>query len=462
MLLPCTDNLLRNITLDRPSRFVGRYDSLPYDIERALCDILEKEVDLMRRLDTLRRDLEIRYDYSTLGCYRAIDRYNDGRINTLNLGTFLRNVGHYASETELLAIVRRIDTDGDANLSYSEFCDFVRSQYPPSRPAYEPPPRPSSASRGRNSSPLRPSGSDARCMSAARHSSPLRPSSPYRSSSPQRPPIPEPPRYPSPGRGPRLAPRDEDEMINGLRNMIQGENDIEREKINCALKPDFNMVDAFNIFDSNRNGVISSFELREGLAAIGVFPTHDEIDLFIKRYDTSGDRRLNMREFSDAFLALDASYAGMAERRGSNYRYPVYRRDDCFLPATACAFKDAWRTHFRAENTAETTRQSLQRNPYFNPYEAFNSIDANGNGTLTNDEFRRMIQSRGFYVSDKEATEIVEKMDKNKDGRVTFSEVSNTFFLASIAPKYVMIYQNLISYPCLSDNMLINFLSLPF
>ena len=60
-------------------------------------------------------------------------------------------------------------------------------------------------------------------------------------------------------------------------------------------------------------------------------------------------------------------------------------------------------------------------------YDAFNSIDANCSGTLTNDEFRRIIQSRGFYVSDKEATEIVEKMDKNKDGRVTFSEVSLIF-----------------------------------
>ena len=33
-----------------------------------------------------------------------------------------------------------------------------------------------------------------------------------------------------------------------------------------------------------------------------------------------------------------------------------------------------------------------------------------------------MIMSRGFYVSEKEATEIVEKMDKNKDGKVTQQE----------------------------------------
>lgn len=46
----------------------------------------------------------------------------------------------------------------------------------------------------------------------------------------------------------------------------------------------------------------------------------------------------------------------------------------------------------------------------------------NRDGAITREEFKRLIQSRGFYVSEKEATEIVEKMDKNKDGRITFSE----------------------------------------
>ena len=60
--------------------------------------------------------------------------------------------------------------------------------------------------------------------------------------------------------------------------------------------------------------------------------------------------------------------------------------------------------------------------PYFNVHEAFNSLDLNGDGRITREEFKRIIMSRGFYVSEKEASEIVEKMDKNKDGRVTFAE----------------------------------------
>jgi len=417
MLLPCTDNLLRNITLDRPSFRVGRFDSLPYDIERSLCEIIEKEIDLQRRLDILKRDLEVRYDFSTLSAYRSVDRYNDGRIDTFNLGSFLRSCGHYATETELLAIVRRIDTDGDARLSYSEFSEFLRSSNPSPRQIFEESAaatRTASASRTRRSygasSPLRPATAG-RAHSEARGS--------LRASSPVREPL---PRYSSPSRKPVLPLRDEDELVQGLRDMIRCENDLESQKTSCALKSDFNLTDAFKIFDRDYRGSITVHDLRDGLSAIGVYPSSDELDLFITRYDTTGDRRLNMREFSDALLALDRYYADMVNRRPSNHRYPLYRRDDCFLPDTQIAFRSLWRTAFQGEVQAETIRQRLSRQPYFNVYEAFNSLDLRDDGAITRDEFRRMIQSRGFYVSEKEVDEIVEKMDKNKDGRVTFSE----------------------------------------
>jgi Ca2+-binding EF-hand superfamily protein len=212
--------------------------------------------------------------------------------------------------------------------------------------------------------------------------------------------------------------------------MIRIENEVESQKTSLALKSDFNLTDAFKIFDRDYRGTVTSYELRDGLSAIGVFPTQEELDLFITRYDTTGDRRLNMREFSDALLTLDSYYASIVNRRPSNHRYPIYRRDDCFLSDTRVAFSALWRTHFRSEAQAETIRQRLQTMPYFNVYEAFNSMDLNDSGSITQSEFRRMIQSRGFYVSDKEVTELVEKMDKNKDGRVSFAE-----FREEIMPK---------------------------
>ena len=199
MLLPCTDNLLRNITLDRPSHRIGRFDNLPRDIELSLLEIIEKEVDLQRRQDILKRDLEIRYDFSTLSAFRSVDKYNDGRIDSFNLGAFLRSCGHYATETELLAIIRRIDTDGDAKLSYAEFAEFLRTTNPPSRSIVEEAEqaeRANSAERyrrkmlssNRGSSPLRASNHSPRnAHSQGRHASPLRATSPpKRQASPPR------------------------------------------------------------------------------------------------------------------------------------------------------------------------------------------------------------------------------------------------------------------------------------
>ena len=81
----------------------------------------------------MKEDLHIRYDYSTYGCFRAVDRINEGSINIDNLRNFFRNNNSYPSERELMSIIRRIDTDGDAKINYVEFSDFMICLNPPTR-----------------------------------------------------------------------------------------------------------------------------------------------------------------------------------------------------------------------------------------------------------------------------------------------------------------------------------------
>ena len=228
----------------------------------------------------------------------------------------------------------------------------------------------------------------------------------------------------SPSRKPILHLHEEDQLVNSLRDMINHERELESNKTSLALKSDFNLTDAFKIFDRDFRGSISIADLRDGLSAIGVFPTSEEVELFVTRYDETHDRRLNAREFEQAFLAHDHYYAGMVSRRPSNYKHPIYRRDDCFYPTTADEFRNMWRVHFKVEAAAESIRRRLAVQPYFNVYEAFNSLDINENGSLCKEEFRRLIESRGFYVSTKEVDDLAKKFDANKDGRVTYSEVS--------------------------------------
>lgn len=209
MLLPCEENFLRNATMDRPSHRVGRFDFMPRDIEIALATVIELEVDMQRRTDDLKRALVIRFDYTPLAAFRSIDRYAVGLIDSLNLGTFLRSQNHALDELEIMAIIRRIDTDGDACISLDEFAEYmvVPGGYSPVAPLK------------RSYSPER-----------------------ERAHSPE-------PVHVTAGGKPLLRVSDEDELIGSLREQCSLERELESGKIMLANKADFNLFDAYNIFD---------------------------------------------------------------------------------------------------------------------------------------------------------------------------------------------------------------------
>ena len=207
----------------------------------------------MRKVSILKQELEIRYDYSILASFRAIDRYNEGYIDSYNLGQFLKNNGHYASEKEILAIIRRIDTDGDAKLSYSEFTEFLSAGSPASSRIADLEQSLRSRSEMKNRRGL--STYDSPAKSRAAYDSPIRPhtpglgmrdlATPVRASSPLRDTLRSNPMMESRmspakelmaspirrGREIPLRLDDEDELVRALREYINLERELENAKI---------------------------------------------------------------------------------------------------------------------------------------------------------------------------------------------------------------------------------------
>lgn len=75
-------------------------------------------------------------------------------------------------------------------------------------------------------------------------------------------------------------------LVNIFRDFIRLEDEIEQQKILLSFKADFNLVDAFALFDLNGTGTVSIKDLHEGLIAIGVNvePSMSDLYLLANRY----------------------------------------------------------------------------------------------------------------------------------------------------------------------------------
>lgn len=476
---------------------------------------MEREIELIRRLDTLKRELEIRYDFSPYAAFKTIDRFTEGAITTSNITLFLRGQGYYPTEREAISIIRRMDTSSAASISYSDFTDFLRGHG--SADIYSqtssPAKRTKSADRtsGSKRETLRDSLAKARSSSSIR-TSPKRqspkaaccsscekkPSACERvrsSCSPVRSCYPvvafrEPPVYcrepiycrepvicrpascfECPCRkyhscrldsclcrcrlsscshpscscicrpcGPSLCSSKEYDLVKGLYDIIREERDLESAKINLAKRPDFNLSDAFKIFDTSSRGYVTLGDLRDGLAAIGVFPTTSDVELYIKRYDRFGERKIRFSEFSESLTpSTDPYTSSTLNRRRSNYftssRFSA--RDDCFEAGTRLEFRSAWNTHFKVEAMCEGIRQRLRALPCFDLYSAFLTCDLYNDGVISKDELKRLIDCRGFYVNDTDAKHLIDKMDRDRDGVVSYQE-----FREELEPKSFSFYRS--------------------
>ena len=112
-MLPCDDMFLRSLATQRPNYPVSRYDRLPMIIEKELASLLDKEIRYHHRLERSKAELQKRYDFSTLAAFDSVDTLRRGCITNEAVQSFLKVNGYYATEQEVIAIIRRLDVDAD-------------------------------------------------------------------------------------------------------------------------------------------------------------------------------------------------------------------------------------------------------------------------------------------------------------------------------------------------------------
>ena len=107
------------------------------------------------------------------------------------------------------------------------------------------------------------------------------------------------------------------------------------------------------------------------------------------------------------------------------HRYPTRGR-----PSVSKFDRLVFRLLLESEMSAERVRQRLSSLPRFNYMDTFQTLDKSGDGYITSDEFQEVLRMSGFRASRSDLQALMERYDRNRDGRVSYSE-----FVAEVSPK---------------------------
>ena len=227
-----------------------------------------------------------------------------------------------------------------------------------------------------------------------------------------------------------LKQDDEEELVRAFKEQISLEKELEDAKVRLALQPDFNLMDAFQMLDRTAKGYVRGLELADVLSDLGTYAYKDNVYLFVRRYDKNTDGRLLYSEFCDAFTPKTSSHSITLNSRSAYYLHQGYPKNEYFTRDTRELYLRTFKVHFSVEESAELLRKRLLRRPGFSAHDAFTACDTDKNGYITRDEFKGILREYGFYALDNEVTWLIDRYDRNRDGRISYSE-----FIDEILPK---------------------------
>jgi Ca2+-binding EF-hand superfamily protein len=70
-----------------------------------------------------------------------------------------------------------------------------------------------------------------------------------------------------------------------LKELLQLENEIESAKSDLIIKDDFNIEDAFKIFELSGKGYLTELDIKYGMNSLDIYPSKEEMKLLVERYD---------------------------------------------------------------------------------------------------------------------------------------------------------------------------------
>lgn len=200
-----------------------------------------------------------------------------------------------------------------------------------------------------------------------------------------------------------------------LKKLMESESKIEDAKINLASNPDFNCEDAFALFETNNKNYIDENDLKNGLNNIGISATDEEIRLLMKRFDLQKSGYINYADFFDIVVPFEKSYRMRVESR--------YPKSD-LSPNTVNELKELFNLIINLEIEINNMRK-LFGTLRLNLRNVFGQVDKTNSGHFKSEELIDYLDNNRLLTNRRDPDLLFIRLDKNRNGRIDFSEVED-------------------------------------
>ena len=222
---------------------------------------------------------------------------------------------------------------------------------------------------------------------------------------------------------------EKNQFVDYLKMVMDAESKVERAKIDLALRADFNVEDAFRIFELDGRGFLTEEDIKYGLNVLEIYPSCSDVRLLMKRFDLQKEGVINYADFFDMVTPYEKDYRNMVENRPPN-SCCACRCPDVFMLTTRIYLKNLFNSLIDYENKFNMVKKGYATLRY-KLRDVFKGLDRFGLGYFNDADLANYLKDNYSFTTPKDSDLLFIRLDRNRNGKVEYWEIDD-----ELAPSY--------------------------
>lgn len=215
----------------------------------------------------------------------------------------------------------------------------------------------------------------------------------------------------------------EDKFIEYFKLLIEKEKVIEKAKIDLMIRPDFNINDAFRLFNSSSNkGYLFISDLELFFYKINNSLNRYELNLINKRCDLRHKGYISYADFFDLLVPFEKEYRTIIEERNIEAKGIIIN----FSEGTIILLIKLISIIIEAEKLINGFRMQLREDKKY-LIDLFRSICQKNIEMFTIDELISFFKQKGVLANEIEISLLYIRLDRNRTGEIELFELDDEF-----------------------------------